>query len=584
MKFKHQRTEYPRPHFARKNWQTLNGEWDFRFDDEEKGEINEYFRDFAAERKINVPFSYQAEASGIGIKEMHEVMWYKRTFKLSETLQKKYVLLCFNAVDYAAEVWLNGKYVGGHKGGYSAFSFDVTNYLKTENTLIVKAVDRYDTAQPRGKQFWQPQPNRCWYHGNSGIWQSVWLEETGSAYIDYALITPDIDRSLVEMSFNVCGDADYIKMNVFYKGEKVKEQTETVTGRRTDVVLRLKEADSIDELHYWSVDYPNLYDLELELIVNGKTADRVQTYFGMRKIGTDGCSILLNNAPLYQKLILDQGYWKESDLTPPSAEALKRDIEASKAMGFNGARKHQKVEDPYFYYYADKLGFLVWGEMPSAYCFCFDEIENIQSQFAEAVKQFYNHPSVIAYVPMNESWGVRKLLCDGKQKDFVRAMYFTAKALDSSRLVCSNDGWEQVEQTDFIGIHDYSSVGDGFEEKYRREKHDCVFPMARRLMGFGEKYSGIPVIMTEYGGIALKDSGAVSFVNKTESNNWGYVADDSVEDFMKRYENLTSAVKKCGFAGFCYTQLTDVKQEFNGLLDEEHEPKFDFKEIKKIND
>ena len=185
---------------------------------------------------------------------------------------------------------------------------------------------------------------------------------------------------------------------------------------------------------------------------------------------------------------------------------------------------------------------------------------------------------------MNESWGVRKLLCDGKQKDFVRAMYFTAKALDSSRLVCSNDGWEQVEQTDFIGIHDYSSVGDGFEEKYRREKHDCVFPMARRLMGFGEKYSGIPVIMTEYGGIALKDSGAVSFVNKTESNNWGYVADDSVEDFMKRYENLTSAVKKCGFAGFCYTQLTDVKQEVNGLLDEEHEPKFDFKEIKKIND
>lgn len=585
MQIKHCRTEYPRPQFARANWQNLNGEWDFAFDDEEKGELKNYFRGFKTEKTINVPFTYQTAASGVGTKEMHEVMWYQKSFVPGEGLSGKRVLLCFNAVDYRADVWLNGERVGEHEGGYSAFSFDVSDLLKDgENLLVVKATDRYDTAQPRGKQYWEAQPNRCWYHGNSGIWQSVWLEEIGEAYIDYALITPDIDRSLIDMSFNVCGKSDAIKVTVFYKGEKVKEQTETTTGKRTNIAVKLKEPDSIDECHYWTPWCPNLYDVTLELISGGKTVDRVETYFGMRKISVDGKYIRLNNSPLYQRLILDQGYWKDTDITPPSADALKRDIELCKEMGFNGARKHQKVEDPYYYYYADKLGFLVWGEMPSAYNFCLDEIENIQSQFAEEVKQLYNHPSVIAYVPMNESWGVRKLVCDRRQKDFVRAMYYTAKALDGTRLVCGNDGWEQVEDTDFIGIHDYAPTGDGFVEKYTGEDYDYLYPMGRRLMGYGEKYNNIPVIMTEYGGIALKSSGAVG-IHEEDNNNWGYVVDDNADDFMKRYENLTEAVKKCGFAGFCYTQLTDVNQEVNGLLDADHEPKFaQLDKIRKINE
>ncbi|MGN1077046.1 MAG: glycoside hydrolase family 2 protein [Candidatus Gallimonas sp.] len=580
MKAVYERMEYPRPHFVRNNWQSLNGEWDFCFDDEEKGTVKEYYCDFPAERKINVPFSYQSAASGVNLKEMHEVMWYKKEFV--STLCGKHILLNFNAVDYSAEVWLNGKYLGSHTGGYTAFSFDVSDYLQKNNILVVKVTDRYDTAQPRGKQFWLPKPNRCWYHATSGIWQSVWLEEIGQAYIEYALMTPDIDRSLVEMTFHVAHHADAIRITAFYKGRKVKEQQETITGKRTNVVFKLKEEDSIDELHYWDVANPNLYDVTLELLCDGKVEDFVQTYFGMRKISVQGDEILLNNAPLYQKLVLDQGYWDDSDLTPPSAESLEQDICYSMQMGFNGARKHQKIEDPYYYYYADRLGFLVWGEMPSAYCFCADEMKNIQSQYEEAVVQLFNHPSVIAFVPMNESWGVRKLLCDARQKSFVKSMYYFTKALDPSRLVCANDGWEQVEETDFIGIHDYAPDGNSFPEKYVKENLGDVFPMKRRLMGYGERYRNVPVIMTEYGGIALKSEGAVSFVNREESHDWGYVADDTTEDFIKRFENLASAVKKCSFSGFCYTQLTDVKQEINGLLNKRHEPKFDCAQIKKI--
>ncbi len=580
------RTEYPRPQFQRKFWQNLNGSWGFCFDDEERGVAEKFYeREEPFDMRINVPFTYQSKASGLGLDEQHEVMWYRRTFALEDALKGGRVLLSFNAVDYKADVWLNGTYVGGHVNGYTYFSFDVTDYLQDENVLTVKVTDRYDTSQPRGKQFWKREPSRCWYVASSGIWQSVWLEKVGEGHIRSALITPNIDANCISVDFEGQGRYDGVKLTVSYQGQRVKVQYCSLSERDERIHVWIKEEDSIDEIHFWSVERPNLYDLKMELTLNGETVDEVDTYFAFRKISAEKDKILLNNIPLYQKLVLDQGYWEETDLTPPSAESLKEDILLAKKMGFNGGRKHQKVEDPYYYYYADKLGFLVWGEMPSAYQYNLREIGLHTSQYIELVKQLYNHPSVIVWVPLNESWGVRKLLTNDRQKEYARTMYHLTKAMDSSRLVSTNDGWEQVEETDIVSIHDYAPVGDGWGEKYAKDKLNDLFPMARRLMGFGETLDpDKPVIITEYGGVALKLNGVKNLGEEKDGEKWGYAVDNCVESFLKRYENLNRGVFSCEFAGFCYTQLTDVKQEVNGLMDVHHKMKFDPVEIAKRND
>ena len=417
---------------------------------------------------------------------------------------------------------------------------------------------------------------------SSGIWQSVWLEKTGAGYIERALFTPDIDTNSVLLETEAAGQFDALKVIVSYKGKTTLTQVSSLCGRDAKTALHLKPEDSIDEIHFWSPENPNLYDVRLELLLKGEVVDSVETYFAFRKISAEKDKILLNNIPLYQKLVLDQGYWDETDLTPPSAESLKQDILLSKAMGFNGGRKHQKVEDPYYYYYADTLGFLVWGEMPSAYDFNSREIRLHSAQYEELILNLYNHPSIIVWVPLNESWGVRKLLTDGKQKDYARAVYYLTKSLDATRLVSTNDGWESVKETDIISIHDYSTDSANWQEKYGREKLSELFPMARRLMGFGEKISAEkPIVLTEYGGIAVLQSGVKELHTEADGEAWGYCLEKS-ENFLQRFKELNRGVFACDFAGFCYTQLTDVKQEVNGLLNKEHEPKFDVKKIAQI--
>ncbi len=579
------RSEYPSPQFKRENWQTLNGTWEFCFDDAENGISKKLYESGKPlGMNINVPFAYQCKASGIGISDLHEVMWYRRTFRLSEEMKGGKTLLHFNGVDYEAEIWLNGKYVGSHVGGYTHFSFDVTEYLAEENTIAIRVTDRYDCAQPRGKQYWKKEPSRCWYVASSGIWQSVWLEKTGCGYIERALFTPDIDTNSVLLETESAGKFDALKTTISYRGATVLTQTNSLCGRDAKIGLFLKPEDSIDEIHFWSPENPNLYEVRLELMCGGEVVDSVDTYFAFRKISTEKNKILLNNIPLYQKLVLDQGYWDETDLTPPSAESLKEDILISKAMGFNGGRKHQKVEDPYYYYYADTLGFLVWGEMPSAYDYNNREIRLHTAQYEELILDLYNHPSVIVWVPLNESWGVRKLLMDRKQKDYARAMYYLTKSIDATRLVSTNDGWEGVEETDIISIHDYSPNTETWAEKYRTENLTEVFPMARRLMGFGEKISlDKPVILTEYGGIAVLHAGVKELHTESDGEAWGYCLEKS-ENFLQRFKDLNRGVFACDFAGYCYTQLTDVKQEVNGLLSKDHEPKFDVKKIAPLND
>ncbi|MDR1093347.1 MAG: glycoside hydrolase family 2 [Clostridiales bacterium] len=574
------RTEYPRPHFKRGRYQILNGEWEFAYDDAETGVARGLDAGAAAfDRKITVPFAYQTLSSGINERDFHEVLWYKREFALDEGLREGGVLLCFNAVDYQADVWVNGRYAGGHTGGYTAFELDITDLARRGegNTLVVRATDRCDVTQPRGKQYWKPAPDRCWYHGTSGIWQSVWLEGFGSARIAGALQTADVDKNVFYTEVETRGRADALRMTVSYEGKAVKRQTVSLDGRFTKAAVELYEQDCVDEIHLWSPEAPNLYYLTYELLDGDKAVDQIETYFAFRKIHADGSGrICLNNKILYQRLVLDQGYWEDSDLTPPSAAALKEDILLAKSMGFNGARKHQKVEDPYFYYYADTLGFLVWGEMPSAYHYNMAEARGITEQYLELVKQLYNHPSVIVWAPLNESWGTRKILTDCMQRDFARSLYYATKAVDKTRLVSTNDGWENVTETDITSIHDYADRGEGFKSKYAPDGIGDLYAMQRKQIAHGERYAGQPVILTEYGGIAL-DADA-------KNGAWGYNgAAKSAQEFLDRLASLNKGVYECGFAGFCYTQLTDVKQEVNGLLDKYHKPKFDPEAIRRLN-
>lgn len=572
------RDEYPRPHFKREQWQTLNGEWEFEFDKNEIGIIKKYYLGkIPFSKKINVPFSYQTKASGINEKEFCEVLWYKREFTLSEELKDKRILLCFNAVDYEANVWINGAFVTRHEGGYTAFEVDISDYLQEENTIVVQAIDRYDTTQSRGKQFWKQQTDRCWYHGTSGIWQSVWLEAVGDARLVNTQIITDIDTNTIKIEAETEGNADFLEIKIDYNGRMVKKLCVSIDGRFTKTTINLLEEDFIDEVHLWSPESPNIYNISYSLLKQGVVTDKVHAYFGMRKVSYDDSGrIYLNNKIYYQRLVLDQGYWEDSDLTPPSIEALKQDIIYCKQMGFNGARKHQKIEDPYYYYYADMLGFLVWAEMPSAYQFNFIEVQNIVCQYTEIIKKLFNFASIILWVPLNESWGVRKMLTSNEQKDFARSLYYLAKSLDPSRLVSTNDGWENIEQTDIISIHDYAAFGDEFGEKYKREKIDDLYAMGRKQMAHGEHYKSQPVIMTEYGGIALDEG--------IKNEAWGYNGSENRENFIKRLKSLNEGINKCDFAGFCYTQLTDVKQEVNGLLDCYHKPKFDIKVLAKIFD
>lgn len=575
---------YPRPDFIRTNWKDLNGEWEFAFDEERDAGEEQWVSAGRFPRRIEVPFVYQTERSGIGDTAMHDVVWYRRSFVLPAGMEGKQIRLVFGAVDYRADVWLNGVHIGSHTGGYTPFDFWITGYLREgENELTVRAEDRPDTAQPRGKQYWKQEPDRCWYVQNTGIWQNVWLEASEGAPIDHIKLTPDIDTNTVEAVLTVerfCR-GDCAELEVFYQGRTVKRLTVSLDGVRTAVPVGLQPEDSIDEVHYWTPESPSLYDVRVTLLREGKRQDCVETYFGMRKISRDHGQMLLNYRPYYLKLILDQGYWRESSLTPPSGEALRADVEMTKALGFNGARKHQKIEDPRYYYWADRLGLIVWGEVPSAYEYCDQEVVNIFRDFGEFIRRDYNHPCIAAWVPLNESWGVRKIVNDFCQQNFASALYHFAKAMDPMRLVSGNDGWEMAE-TDIAAVHDYSKDGADFDRTYTAEalkEIESMSPAGRRVFAFGARRPGESVLMiTEYGGIALAtDAGGA---------NWGYgKAEESADSLIGRYRDVTEAIMRIpGCRGFCYTQLTDVYQEVNGLLDMDHKPKFDCEKIRRINE
>ena len=577
------RPEHPRPDRQRKNWLTLNGPWRFAFDEENAGRKEAWYRRKNYPLEIQVPFAYQSKLSGIDSQRHCDVIWYEREFALPENLRALRRLLHFGAVDYRADVWLDGQYLGGHEGGYTPFSFDITDLTDGKNycRLTVRCEDRLDFDQPRGKQSFRPEPFGCWYTPVSGIWQSVWLEGVGEYYpVDFRL-TPRIETGSVkvEAELNALPPHGALRLTARYQGKVTAAQEVKITSDRfVQTELYMNHDETLEGIHLWRPGRPELYDLTIETLSGGEVCDRVDTYFGFRRIEVSGSYVMLNHDAFFQRLILDQGYWPDGLLTAPSDEALKRDVELTLQMGFNGVRKHQKFEDPRYLYWADHLGLAVWSELPSAYWLRDSEKRNMIRDLSEAIRRDYNHPCILAWTPLNESWGVPCVRFQKEAQQLADTLYHLVHALDGTRPVAGNDGWE-LTATDLVTIHDYAARPEHLSRDYQdRETLPFSTPGGGRLVSAeGYDHRGKPLLLTEYGGIAM--------AKDTADGNWGYNgAEKDEKSFLARFEAITQAFKHMpGFRGYCYTQLTDVFQEVNGLLDMDRRPKVSISEIRRIN-
>lgn len=581
---KYYRKGYPRPQFVRDSFFSLNGKWCFRFDPHNKGILNGWQNGFE-DQKINVPFSYESETSGIGKKEACDIVWYSKTLDWKPEMDKR-TLLNFEGSDYRTEVWVNGNYIGAHEGGYTRFTFDITTaYTGTGSTIVCRIEDGRSTSHPRGKQRWMKQNYGCWYTQTTGIWKDVWVEQVDACYIKGLYLTPIFDENSLELDYEL---------------EFSHVQPDGVNGLELETVITFgditiysgkdrvfkdtysKKVSLIsDELEWkvccWSPESPNLYDVCIRLLKNGNIIDQAGSYFGMRKISTNTGRVRLNNIDFYLKMILDQGYWESSLLTPPNEDALVLDISKILKYGYNGVRKHQKIEDQRFYYWADVMGLTVWCEAPSFYEFNRMVIANMTSEWIEIVKQHYNHPSIIAWVPFNESWGLFQIQSDKKQQEFTESIYYLTKALDSTRPLISNDGWQHTK-SDIITLHDYAENGEELLRHWSNPENNLSgntsFNGERYAFADTFCYEGQPIILSEFGGIAYGKS----------EDAWGYgVEETSQESYLKRLRSLTEAISSLDLiCGYCYTQLTDVEQEQNGLMDQYRCDKIDINSIRDI--
>lgn len=569
---------FPRKQMVRDKWFSLDGNWDFTFDNDLKCNHPNQIKKWS--HVIKVPFAPESMASGIGDTSFHPRCWYKKNINLKKNVKKKY-LLHFGAVDSEAKVWLNDNYLGCHVGGYTPFSFDITDFISDEKDATVYLCaddDPFDLAKPRGKQDWQLEPHMIWYPRTTGIWQHVWIEEVPEVYIDTLRWSPHMERWEIGCEAYIKGNkADNLRFRVrlLNDGKLLADDSYQVIHREVHRRIALSDPgidDYRNEL-LWSPEKPNLISAEVELLDGDEVIDRVHSYTALKSATVHRGRFLLNGRPYYLRLILNQGYWADTLMTPPSSGDLKRDIELIKSAGFNGVRMHQKIEDPNFLYWADRLGLLVWGEMPSAYRFTHESVKRIMKEWAEVIDRDINHPCIVVWVAFNESWGVPDLAAKAAHQDCVQAMYHLTRTLDPTRLVIGNDGWESTA-TDILGIHDYDDQPERLKQKYANGTgiNDFLnrrWPGGRVLTVEGYPHEGQPIILTEFGGI--------SCLTPAEIDNlaWGYSNSDSSDDLQRKYEKLLDAVNDIEiFIGFCYTQFTDTFQEANGLFTMDRRPKF----------
>ncbi|MTJ54178.1 glycoside hydrolase family 2 [Anabaena sp. UHCC 0253] len=570
---------YPRPHLRRSNWQSLDGQWKFAYDDEgncsQPGDLSQWTH------HIEVPFAPESTKSGIGDPEFHTNCWYEREF--DTPVGDGRFLLHFGAVDYRARVWVNGQYMAEHEGGHTPFTVDITSVLNDTGTTKVTVWaqdDPHELAKPRGKQDWQLEAHSIWYPRTTGIWQTVWVERVGTTYIDHIRWTPDFERWEIGCFASLAGHIPVsgvqMKVKLSVGGKVLANDTYEVFDG--EVSRRIALADpGIDDYRnelLWSPERPTLIDAEIQLVYNNQVLDAVKSYTALRTVSIQRDRFMLNGRPYYLRLVLDQGYWPNSLMTAPDDDALRRDVELAKAMGFNGVRKHQKIEDPRFLYWADVLGLLVWEEMPSAYRFTHKAVERMTHEWTEVINRDINHPCIVAWVPFNESWGVPNLVETAAHRNYVLAMYYLTKTLDPSRPVIGNDGWESTD-TDILAIHDYDTQPQQLLHRYGPEvKLSDLFerkrPGGRILTLDNYPHQGQPIMLTEFGGIAYAPA------TQAEADKaWGYERCFNITELEMKYAALLETVNNIEmFCGFCYTQFTDTFQEANGLLYGDRTPKF----------
>ena len=568
---------YPRPQLVRDNWQSLNGPWRFAFDNQRRYRLPD--DGIAWTHEIIVPFPPESQASGVGDRGFHRVCWYQREFVLQPG--GPCVLLHFGAVDYRARVWLNGHVVAEHEGGHTPFVANITDALLGEGPQVLTVLvedDPHDLAKPRGKQDWQLEPHSIWYPRTTGIWQSVWIERVASTYIRKLRWTPVFEGYEIGCEVFAVGDIEedlIVGVRIWHGDNLLADDQYKLIEHEANRKIALSDPgidDTRNEL-LWSPERPILLDAEVILRHGTIVLDTVKSYTALRSVAINRDRFMLNGRPYPLRLVLDQGYWPDTLLTAPSDDALRRDVELAKALGFNGVRKHQKIEDPRYLYWADRLGLLVWEEMPSTYRFSTKAITRMVSEWTDVIERDYSHPCILVWVPFNESWGVPNLTAIQAHRNAVEALYHLTRTLDPTRPVIGNDGWE-ASATDILGIHDYDCDPERLQARYaisdsaRTTLFDQRRPGGRILTLDGFPHRGQPIVLTEFGGIAFdKDS-------SDESATWGYARVANESAFLDIYRRLMTVVNTAQmFSGFCYTQFADTFQEANGLLTADRTPK-----------
>ncbi len=592
---------YPRPMLCRPDWQSLDGPWGFAHDDDDVGRRQRWFDPAAGAHftaTIEVPFPPESAASGIGAADFHPVVWYRRALAagalVPTALDDRRVLLHFGAVDYRASVWFDGQLVATHIGGQTPFTADVTDAMTAgaaEHVIVVRAEDDpSDLAQPRGKQDWREKPHGIWYERTTGIWQSVWAEIVAPLHVTDLAWTTDPAGGTVHGEITFSGrprSAVRVEVTVSLDDEPLSQQAYVVGDTSAAVELGMGALRNGQERArlLWSPEHPTLLDVEVVVrdAESGRELDTVASYVGLRSVSAGGGSFQLNGQPYYVRAVLDQGYRPQTHLAAQDTTQLRSEVGLMKAMGFNCARVHQKAEDPRFLFWADRLGLLVWGETAAAYEFSPTAVELLVTEWIELVRRDRSHPSIVVWVPVNESWGVQDIASNSAQQQFSQGIASLTRSLDPSRPVVSNEGWEHVD-SDILGLHDYTIDAGVLRDRYANR--DAVLdvvgaahgPQGRRpvlnevqLQRFVA--GDAPLMITEFGGVSMTDAG----------DAWGYTTVGSDSEYATLLRDLFDAVRSSAqVAGFCYTQFMDTGQETNGLLTATARPKLPLAVIREL--
>lgn len=556
------RNEHPNPQFERDAWENLNGEWEFEIDKSVSGRERLFYERDHFDGKIIVPFCPESALSGVGDTDFLNCVWYRKTVNIKS--KDRRVILHIGACDHETIVYVNKQEVGTHKGGYTSFAFDITDFVEIgENSVTICAIDdTRETLQPSGKQSSDYASKGCYYTRTTGIWQTVWLEYVEETHIENVRYYPDYNNGKITIKAEVAGDGEF-SATAYYNGKEMGKASGVPCGKLVNVTIDLAE------IHLWEPGYGRLYDLELSF---GK--DKVKSYFGLRNVWLSGGKFMLNGKSVFQRTVLDQGFYPDGIYTAPTEEDLINDIQISFDAGFNGARLHEKVFEPRFLYHCDKMGYMVWGE----YGNWGTDHTNLEAlpiylkEWEEALKRDFNHPAIVGWCPFNETW-VR----DGRNQrdEVIEGAYRLTKLYDETRPCIDSNGGRHVV-TDIYDYHDYNQSAEEFERNINKILSGEFLSYWYEIM-LGKAYKGGAIFCSEYGGIKWDD--------EQDASAWGYGnAPKSREEFLERYKGLTEALlKNEKIMGFCYTQLYDVEQERNGLYTYSRKPKFDMEIFKNIN-